>query len=122
MNIEDLRKFNGWYRAGVAVSLLWIVVATIAYFTSLGSHYIAEHSLDDLLPAVVMVWWKFAYSFGFGLFENTTSIPDFSVTTLSFNIIGFIAFILVPIAVLWCSGFLGAWVAAGFKKPTDLNS
>jgi hypothetical protein len=116
MNIDDLRKFNGWYRAGIAVSLSWIVVATIAYFTSLGSHYIVELPLDDLLPAIIMVWWKFSYSFGFGLFEITDSIPDFKFTTLNFDIIGFIAYVLIPIAALWCSGFLGAWAAAGFKK------
>lgn len=116
MNVGNLIKFTGWYRVGIAVSLLWIVVATVAYFTSLGSHYIAEQSLDDLLPVVVMIWWKFSYSFGFGLFENTTSIPDFNSTTLGFDIIGFVAYMLIPVAVLWCLGFLGAWVVAGFKK------
>lgn len=115
MNIDDLRKLNGWYRAGIAASLLWILVATIAYWTSLGRHYIPEGGLVELLPAVVIAWWRFSNNFGVFLFEITDS-SDHNYTTLGFDFIGFGAYVLIPIAVLWGLGFMGAWVVAGFKK------
>jgi hypothetical protein len=115
MNVDDLKKLNGWHRAGIAASLLWTILATTTYSMSLGSHYVNERALADLLPAIVLAWWRFSYKSGLGLFEITNS-SDFKFTTLSFDFVGYLGYVLIPIAALWLCGYLVAWVVAGFHK------
>ena len=117
MNIQDLKQLNGWQRGGIATSLLWSIIATTTYCMSLGVHYGKERTLADVLPGVVLAW----RGLGFSLFEIEIAYASIaSITPLGFavgfDVVGFLAYVLIPIAAIWVCGYFVAWVAAGFLK------
>lgn len=121
-----LSQLNGWYRAGMALSVIWLGAAIPMYFSNV--EFVMSETAG--LPSWAQLWYQ--------LFPLSKLIPlyDFSCSHLTASSwlssgesqtycvvqqsdYGLACFVLYPIGLLWMLGFLGAWVFKGFQKQNN---
>jgi hypothetical protein len=114
-----LRDLSGWRRVGFALSILWIVVASAAYF-------------GHLRGSPANSWWMDAWN---AVFPFSDDVPLYSWQAFdcwpgqfgcggsqTFDAAGYITFIFLPLALIWIIGYVAQWIKAGFARKNDCGT
>ena len=108
-------------RVGIALAIIWSVVATLFYVSSLGFHE-AGNSFYENLPEPLAFWAVICgklnlYIFDIQVGEGKWSEGFFTApTTLAFDPLGFAVFIIAPIVAWFALLSLLHWVKNGASK------
>jgi hypothetical protein len=115
-----LERADGWLRIVFALSLIWLLIANVIYFSGVGD--IRCHSLVTFERDTPR-WQSYWNYISFGLdiaqpygLENTTRDRDVLCSDQSYNIVGHVFLILLPLLYLWSAYAAAKWIAIGFKN------
>ena len=115
---------NIYHRATTALSMLWLLLGTIIYISTFGS-YNNWDEVSEGIPAFVSWWIFLCYKMGVtvfdgyrpevnthtlleSIFNNKTYIPN--QFELSFNWLGYLIYITVPVFCIWALMYSYKWV------------
>ena len=124
------QKTDGWTRLTIALSVLWIVVANLIYFSDLGGSRIfsvVNFEMSSKFATWQVLWDHFTFGLEFARPYEVRSEqygPSYSVTHYSideYRFIGHLLFMILPVGLIWVFLHSSKWVVAGFKKPTSNN-
>lgn len=103
----DINSLNGWQRLFVFISILWTIFAGSLYLSVLDDHVFYPHYWVEL-------WYKLnPFASFIPLFENGNDLRG-GVPT--FDLLGFLYFIVFPPSILWVLGKGVVWVRDGFVR------
>jgi hypothetical protein len=112
---------RGWQRLGIALSIAWVAVASLLYFSQLG----VVLKEGDSLPPWVAAWHSIPFTKHALLFAlESPAACDFGSRGLdlcfqflvTFSGTGYLVFILIPVTAIWLVGNCAAWIRRGFAN------
>lgn len=114
---------NIYRRATTAISVLWLFIGTSIYISTFG-WYNTWDEVRESIPSLLSWWVTLCYKMGVTVFtqysspidtvaalkaiNNNTYIP--SKLEISFNLIGYLMYITVPIICIWALLYGYRWV------------
>ena len=119
-------SLGGWERLLVALSLIWVVVANLIYFSYLDDERI---NFIGLAPAELPAWqiaWR-EITFDIELlrpYDVTIESATLRLSTLTneYRPIGHASFTALPVIIIWLLYFVFKWVVAGFNKNDKIHA
>lgn len=119
MKTGEVKKYfinmSGWFRAGLTLTLFWILVSIPLYNSYVDSFY---EPTDGFSPTWFQIWnhfFPFIKSLPIYIFSCSKSIFG-QACMIHSSEYGLYIFIIYPIIFLWIFGMLASWVHAGFQK------
>jgi len=119
----DFFSSNIYRRATSAISVLWVIIGTSIYVSSFG-WYNTWDELRETIPASLSWWIFLCHKMGVTVFTQYTPKIDPVVLAkslskgeyipiqfeISFNLIGYLTYITVPILCIWALLYGYKWV------------
>jgi hypothetical protein len=122
------KRLDGWYRLGLLLTLLWLAISLSVYFSWLNASFAPNFPAPGW-----MTTWIAINPLEFPLYEGERvagsgcmsidirspgghSRYDVCELRYGFNLLGFLLFVLGPVAVLWAAIFACRLVSREFRK------